>query len=139
MGARQSYSFEVSLFFVFVPVVQWCSSFLFLGKGSHSKSTNQKRDALFLPWKSTGHLSWFCNPLTNLAQVGSAPAKRMLFVRLEGPRQTVHRWISSPVFDSFIGFIISVNAGTIGYVAGQHIRFTSGTFVLGYILAIQPP
>ncbi|CAJ1431558.1 unnamed protein product [Effrenium voratum] len=37
--------------------------------------------------------------------------------RLEGPRQTVHRWISSPVFDSFIGFIISVNAGTIGYEA----------------------
>ncbi|CAJ1379609.1 unnamed protein product, partial [Effrenium voratum] len=34
-----------------------------------------------------------------------------------GPRQTVHRWISSPVFDSFIGFIISVNAGTIGYEA----------------------
>ena len=37
------------------PVAQW-RPFCLLGQGFPFKSTNQKKDALFFPWKSTGHL-----------------------------------------------------------------------------------
>jgi len=39
-----------------------------------------------------------------------------MFDRLDKQRQTMHQFISSSFFDSFIGLIILVNAVIIGYV-----------------------
>ena len=40
--------------------------------------------------------------------------------RLDKRRQTMHAWISSSFFDSFMGFIIFVNAVIIGYATRSH-------------------
>jgi len=45
---------------------------------------------------------------------------------LDQQRQTVHNWISSSYFDSFIGFIISVNAATIGFEAEVSSKIPAG-------------
>ncbi|CAE7368069.1 CAC [Symbiodinium natans] len=47
-------------------------------------------------------------------------------VMLDRHRQTVHKWISSSFFDSVIGFIISVNAATIGMEAEFSSRIPAG-------------
>lgn len=44
----------------------------------------------------------------------------MVSWRLDKQRQTMHAWISSSFFDSFIGFIIFVNAVIIGYATRSH-------------------
>lgn len=51
-----------------------------------------------------------------------------MFDRLDKQRQTMHQFISSSFFDSFIGLIILVNAVIIGYVFWLKVCAPTQTF-----------
>ncbi|CAE7221082.1 Cacna1g [Symbiodinium natans] len=70
------------------------------------KSIQQKAEEY--EWKAAG----YGNKASEVAKVMKLDVRG-----LEGPRLTVHRWISWAGFDSLIGVVIMANAATIGLEA----------------------